>query len=99
MGLQIHKPYMMVFGRVLMGIGGESQTLTQFAWVTTRLKEKNTTFALMFLAMTYRIGYIANSLITPRLSKYYGLELTVMFGTILNLIGLICVTISFILDE
>jgi MFS family permease len=62
----------MVAGRVVFGLGGESMTVTQSAFVSQWFKGKELALALGFNLSTSRIGAAINGSVTPAVYKASG---------------------------
>jgi len=59
----------MIFGRLLVGLGGETLIATNFSWIVKRFSKKNLTYPNNFMTFIIRSAFISNSLVTPSLNK------------------------------
>ncbi|KAF9764316.1 Major facilitator superfamily domain-containing protein 1 [Nosema granulosis] len=82
---------MMVCGRLILGIGGESFSVIQNKLISSEFKGKDLSFAMGLFSSVARLGTILNFLITPILSHYFNPKLPCFIGLLLTLNGtLIC---------
>lgn len=71
---------MMIAGRVIFGIGGESMCVAQSAIVSSWFKGKELAFALGINMSVTRLGAVLNSVVVPSLYDSYGLGPALMVG-------------------
>jgi len=86
---------MMIAGRVIFGMGGESMNVAQSAIVSVWFKGKELAFALGVNMSISRLGSVANAAIVPSVYDSNGLGAALMVGfvicvfSLLNAIGLV----------
>lgn len=71
---------LMIAGRVIFGIGGESMCVAQSAIVSSWFKGKELAFALGINMSVTRLGAVLNSVVVPSLYDSYGLGPALMVG-------------------
>jgi len=89
----------MIFGRLLVGLGGETLIATNFSWIVKRFSKKNLTYPNNFMTFIIRSAFISNSLVTPSLNKSMGLDFSIYFGTIIGFISAFCFIIVYFVDH
>ncbi|TPX30584.1 hypothetical protein SmJEL517_g05879 [Synchytrium microbalum] len=74
---------LMVLGRILFGIGGESISVVQASITTSWFKGKELAFALGLNLCIARFGSVANSLASPRIEVLTNVPTAVWAGTLM----------------
>merc|ERR1711990_848489 len=86
---------LMLAGRVIFGMGGESMNVAQSAIVSVWFKGKELAFALGVNMSISRLGSVANAAIVPSVYESNGLGPALMVGfvicvfSLLNAVGLV----------
>ncbi|KAI9220524.1 major facilitator superfamily domain-containing protein [Blastocladiella britannica] len=73
-GLAARNLNMMLAGRVLFGIGGESVGVAQASITTMWFRNKELAFALGINLCVARLGSVVNAIVSPHLALRYGVE-------------------------
>ncbi|KAI9199436.1 major facilitator superfamily domain-containing protein [Polychytrium aggregatum] len=72
---------LMLVGRCMFGIGGETVGVVQSAITSTWFRDKELAFALGLNLGVARLGSVVNAIMSPRLEKWIGVEFAVWAGT------------------
>jgi MFS family permease len=86
---------LMLIGRVIFGMGGESMNVAQSAIVSVWFKGKELAFALGINMSISRLGSVANAATVPSIYDSEGLGAALMLGfficifSLLNAVGLV----------
>lgn len=89
--------WLMLLGRVIFGIGGESMNVAQSAIVTVWFKGKELAFALGVNLSISRVGSVINANVTPTVCEEHGLGMALFVGflicvfSLFNAIGLVLI--------
>ena len=81
--------YLILMGRVIFGLGGESMGVAQSAIVSLWFKNKELAFALGINLTVSRLGSVANAAIVPGVYNSNGLGAACMVGFMLCIFSLI----------
>ncbi|KAI8903763.1 major facilitator superfamily domain-containing protein [Gorgonomyces haynaldii] len=81
---------LMIFGRILFGIGGESISVVQSSITTSFFKGKELSFALGMNLCIARLGSVVNSILSPRLALMFNTPLAVWFATLSCFLSFLC---------
>ncbi|KAI9356236.1 major facilitator superfamily domain-containing protein [Zopfochytrium polystomum] len=92
-GVSIRSYSVMVFGRILFGIGGESVSVVQSSVTTSWFKGKELAFALGLNICISRLGSVANAILSPRIAKSVGTPAAVWAGTLACYISFLCAVV------
>ncbi|EOB13361.1 Major facilitator superfamily domain-containing protein 1 [Nosema bombycis CQ1] len=86
----------MILGRFLLGIGGESLSVIQNKMISCEFKGKDLSFAMGTFSSIARMGSILNFAITPYLGHHFSPSIPCLIGIILTFNGtLLCFYINF----
>lgn len=82
---------MMVIGRFVLGVGGESFSVIQNKLISSEFKGKDLSFAMGLFSSVARLGTILNFIITPFLSHHINPKVPCFIGLLFTLNGtLLC---------
>lgn len=70
-GCSIKNIPLMLFGRIIFGLGGESLNTTQYAIIVEWFAANQVAFALGICLSVARIGNVLNDVISPRIATVY----------------------------
>ncbi|KAJ8328300.1 hypothetical protein QVD99_000811 [Batrachochytrium dendrobatidis] len=84
---------LMVFGRVLFGIGGESISVIQSTITTSYFKNKELAIALGLNLCISRLGSVVNSILSPRIALATDASVAVWIGSGTCYVSLLCAII------
>lgn len=87
-GSYSHSFFLLVLGRIILGVGAESLNVAQSTIITMWFKGREQTFALGFSLSLARVGSAINSALTPDIYDWTG-----SLG-LCSLVGLLCVVAS-----
>ena len=94
------KSYIIILlGRFIFGLGGESLCVSQSAIVSIWFKEKQLAIALETNMTFIRFASIINGFISPILINNYGIGITFLTGDILCIFSFIMAIILVIIDK
>ncbi|KAJ3382414.1 hypothetical protein HDU92_004774 [Lobulomyces angularis] len=74
---------MMVLGRIIFGIGGESISVVQCSITTSWFKNKELAFALGLNLCVARLGSVMNSVMSPRIESSYSVPVAIWTGSLM----------------
>ena len=74
---------LMLLGRVLFGLGGESMTVAQSTIISLWFKGKELNFAMGLNLSIARLGSVINGLIVPKVYNSAGLGTALLVGAII----------------
>jgi MFS family permease len=80
---------LMIIGRIIAGIGGESLEIAQYTLTTDYFKDKNLGLALGIILTSSQLGTAANDFISPIITNVYNANWAVWFGLFLCFSSLI----------
>lgn len=80
-GVYLKDVRLMIFGRFIFGIGGESIAVSESTIVTSWFTGKELAFALGMNLCVARLGSVANSIFSPKISNYTSPIFAVWCGT------------------
>ncbi|KAJ3328786.1 hypothetical protein HDU76_009283 [Blyttiomyces sp. JEL0837] len=83
----------MLVGRVLFGIGGESIAVVQSSITTSWFKNKELAFALGLNLCISRFGSVVNAICSPRIERRWGSPVAVWAGTLACYLSFGCAVI------
>lgn len=89
-GVQWRSLPLMIFGRVLFGIGGESLSVAQTRMTTKYFRGRELALALGVNLSVARLGSVANDLLSPYLAVKFSVPFAVYFGLTTCLLSLLC---------
>ena len=92
-GVSLKSFPLMIIGRILFGIGGETVSVTQSSITTIFFKGKELAFALGMNLCIARLGSVMNSILSPKLAKQFSVPIAVWCGTITCFVSFIAVLI------
>ncbi|KAF9940820.1 hypothetical protein BGZ67_006671 [Mortierella alpina] len=81
-GVQSRRVWMMLVGRAIFGIGGESCGVAQASITTMQFKGHELAFALGLNLCIARFGSVVNTLITPWAEQRWGVPTAIWIGTL-----------------
>lgn len=79
-GVRMNSMSLMLLGRVIFGLGGESINVAGSTMLTTWFKGKEVAFALAFNLSVARAGSVLNDVISPAIDNAFGLDAAFNFG-------------------
>jgi MFS family permease len=79
---------LMIIGRIITGIGGESLEIAQYTLTTDYFKDKRLGLALGIILTSSQLGTAANDFISPIIANVYNPNWAVWFGLFLCFSGL-----------
>ncbi|KAF9964046.1 hypothetical protein BGZ70_007003 [Mortierella alpina] len=82
LGVQSRQVWMMLVGRAIFGIGGESCGVAQASITTMQFKGHELAFALGLNLCIARFGSVVNTLITPWAEQRWGVPTAIWIGTL-----------------
>lgn len=91
-GVYLGKYNLMLFGRLLFGIGGESFSIIQNKIVAYHFRGKELSFSMSLTACMSRLGTVTNYLVTPYLATLYGGNICCWIGCGLTFLAVIICT-------
>jgi MFS family permease len=80
----------MIFGRLLFGLGGESLTVAQSRVTSSYFRGRELAFALGFNLAIARMGSVANDLISPAIALRFSVPAAVWVGSVTTFISFLC---------
>ncbi|KAJ3239549.1 hypothetical protein HDU81_005776 [Chytriomyces hyalinus] len=86
-GIHTRSSAMMLVGRFLFGVGGESVVVVQGCLMAACFDGRMLSFALSLNLCVSRLGSVANAILSPVLDKWWGVETAVLGGTVACLIS------------
>lgn len=90
---------MVVLGRILFGLGGESLAVAQSRLVTKWFKGKELALAIGLNLSVARIGTVANNIISPIVAEEYSVADAFWIGFASCVLSFICTLATIILDR
>lgn len=94
-GVWSHNFKIMLLGRFLFGVGGESFAVIQNRLISYEFKGKELAFAMGIFSSIARLGTVSNFLLTPLLADRVGRMAPCSIGVLLTLLGfVICLRIN-----
>lgn len=90
LGVTLKSFSLMLLGRILFGIGGESISVAQASITTSWFKGKELAFALGLNLCIARLGSVANSIMSPRIERKFSVPVAVWVGTLTCCMSLCC---------
>ncbi|KAI7829849.1 major facilitator superfamily domain-containing protein [Gamsiella multidivaricata] len=81
-GVQTRQIWMMLVGRAIFGIGGESCGVAQASITTTQFRGQELAFALGLNLCMARFGSVVNAIVTPWVEQEWGVPTAVWIGTL-----------------
>ncbi|KAF9956976.1 hypothetical protein BGZ72_002299 [Mortierella alpina] len=82
LGVQSRQVWMMLVGRAIFGIGGESCGVAQASITTMQFKGHELAFALGLNLCIARFGSVVNTLVTPWAEQRWGVPTAIWIGTL-----------------
>ncbi|KAJ3171365.1 hypothetical protein HK101_011255 [Irineochytrium annulatum] len=80
----------MIVGRIIFGIGGESISVVQSSITTSWFKKKELAFALGLNLCISRFGSVVNAICSPRIARLFNPSIAVWAGTLACYLSLLC---------
>ncbi|TBU07421.1 putative MFS transporter [Hamiltosporidium tvaerminnensis] len=94
-GLYLNIYGLMIVGRVVMGIGGESFTVIQNKVISQNFRGKEVSFSMSLFSCISRLGTVTNFIVTPYVALRIGSIFSSVIGLFLTLSGLsICMFLN-----
>jgi nitrate/nitrite transporter NarK len=90
---------LMLVGRVVFGLGGESMSVAQSSIVSIWFKGAELNFALGANVSLARLGSVLNSNVLPTLYAHHGLGTALLVGFAICCFSLICAFVLVVLDK
>ena len=84
---------LMLVGRILFGIGGESISVAQASITTSWFKNKELAFALGLNLCIARLGSVTNTIMSPRIAAFLSAPMAVWTGAFTCYFSLVCALI------
>jgi len=79
----------LLFGRFLSGLGGETVIIATWTWVVLWFKDRHLTLNLGLYQIFSRSGLFLNAFITPAFSSKYSLELNFYLGSLISIVSIL----------
>ena len=98
-GVETHSWGVMLLGRLVFGLGGESLTVANSALIADWFKGKELAFAMGINLAISRTGSVINNVVSPELTSSEGINFASWFGASLCLASLGCVLITLPIDR
>lgn len=89
-GVTIKDFPVMLIGRVLFGIGGESLSVAQTKLMTDWFRGKELSLAIGLNLSVGRIGTVANNILSPLFADYVDVPFALWMGTLTCIISFVC---------
>jgi MFS family permease len=80
----------MILGRFIFGLGGESLSVTQASITTLWFHGKELAFSLGMTICISRLGSVVNSILSPRISNFAGAFASISFSTLVCYGSFVC---------
>ena len=90
---------MMVLGRFVFGLGGESIGITSSIILVKWFAGKELSLANALNLSILRSATVFNSFLSPRIAEHYGMDKAFGFGFLLTIVSLLSLIILNLLDE
>jgi MFS family permease len=97
-GFALNFPVMLI-GRVVFGLGGESMTVAQSTIISLWFKGKELNFAMGLNLSIARLGSVINGLVVPRVYTASNLGTALMVGAIICGVSAVAAIFLVILDK
>ncbi|KAJ3283346.1 hypothetical protein HDU79_009165, partial [Rhizoclosmatium sp. JEL0117] len=81
-GLFVKEVKLVLLGRFIFGIGGESTAVAQAVLIADCFEGKDLLFATAMNAFTSKMGSIANAFLSPLIDRHFGIEVAILGPTI-----------------
>ncbi|KAF9429552.1 hypothetical protein BGZ94_010322 [Podila epigama] len=95
-GVQERQIWMMLVGRAIFGVGGESCGVAQASMTTTHFRGHELAFALGLNLCIARFGSVVNTIVTPWAEQKWGVPTAVWIGTLscfISFLSAVCLLI------
>jgi MFS family permease len=89
-GVWLRDIRVMILGRFIFGLGGESLSVTQASITTLWFQGKELAFALGMTICISRLGSVVNSILSPRISNMAGSFASISFSTVVCYGSFVC---------
>ena len=98
-GCSIKDFNMILFGRFIFGLGGESLMVSIVTLLTSWFEGKELAFSLGLMLFFARIGSAGNAWLSPSIAIYKGVSIVFWFGTLLCFFAFISTLFVVVLDQ
>lgn len=90
---------LMVLGRFVFGLGGESIGITSSIILVKWFAGKELSFANALNLSLIRSATVINSILSPRIAEHYGMDKAFGFGFLLTIASFLSLIVLNLLDE
>lgn len=89
LGLGMQNYFLMVAGRLIYGLGGESFIFIQSKRLTTYFRQKELAFSMACFVIFGKLGTIANFMLTPFIAEKISAVMAAVMATLFSLIAIV----------